>query len=279
MMGKLPDERFPSVADAIASLSAALDGSSVPRQPQPQPAAVAAASGAFSRPMPPSTKALPWQWLAGLAAALLATVGAAVLVIVVAMARRTAPDATAALSLWKSGRYTEAAAQLRALLDATPGLEEDASVVSTLSASVDDHEAEEQLDDLMTRTALGRSDAMANSLADLAIHAEEGRRDPALQLLRDRHARLTPEKRYRVELRDADDCDAVARAQSSLAAAGTGGASEDLSRVRGRDCKRILRRGKLCDECRPGAPGGNGSGGKGQGKGRGRKNKDDKDDD
>ncbi|HEX7600618.1 MAG TPA: hypothetical protein VF316_03390, partial [Polyangiaceae bacterium] len=157
-------------------------------------------------------------------------------------------------------------AALRALLDANPGFEEDPAVASALSGAVDDHDAQKQVDDLMTQTAFGRSSAMTGSLADVAIHGLPTQRDAALDLLRDRHGGLTAERRSRVELRDADDCDAVARAEDSLGTLGTAGASDDLTNLRGRECKRILRRGKLCDECRGGA--GN-TDGKGKGKGHG----------
>ena len=120
----------------------------------------------------------------------------------------------------------------------------------------------------MTQTAFGRSSAMTDALADVAIHGAAGQRDAALHLLHDRHTGLTPERRSRVELRDADDCDAVARAETSLTAVGSAGTTEDLTAVRGGACKHMLRRSKLCDECRGGG-GAVDDKGKGHGHGHG----------
>jgi serine/threonine-protein kinase len=275
MMGKLPDERFASVDEALAALTHAFDAAASSPQVPPVVATVPQATPApapHGAPVPssargPASPEFPVKWLAAGAGALLVlVVGASLLFMVARRVQGSASspssidraNVAAALVLWKSGRYAEGASALRPLLDANPGLEEDADVASTLSASVDDDDAKRQVDDLMRQTALGRSSAMAGNLADAAIRGGAPRRAAALLLLRDRHAQLSPEQRYRVELRDADDCAAVAGATSSLSALGSGGATEDLTTVRSGDCKGMLRRSQLCEECRGNVAGSSG---------------------
>ncbi len=278
MMGKLPDERYASVAEAIAALGAALDAvpPSVPVASGPVSASAVApapvpTTGSQSRAAP-----FPIHLVALGGVALVALLGGLVFAVsvtrhVTSAASSSTPkttvarsDVDAALAQWRKGQYADAASALRSLLASDPSLAEDSAVASALASSVDDRDAAKQVDELMKGTALGQSTALSGALAEVAVHGGVAQRDGALRALHDRHGKLTAEQRARVELRDADDCDELEDAEARLATLSSRAASDDLKSVAGSECKGMLRKNKLCNECRDDEDKG---GGKGHGHG------------
>jgi serine/threonine protein kinase len=294
MMGKLPDERFASVAEALDAMSEALGDlaqSSLPRPslprsslPQPQSAPSPALPSTLARPiaLAPTAVAVPQPGFSSTGAATAGTpaplltpqprravpvklivaalaalwvVGIAVVSLYFLVIR--GGDLSEGMSHWTGKRYGEASVKLRAALAASPDAAENSDLASTLAGSLRDRDAQRELDALMNATALGRSRAMASSLAGVALSGDKDERDASLGLLRSRLDLLGAEPRARVSLRGVDDCDELRDALALIVALGPGPGQDDVRKLSGSDCKELLRRPHLCQQCL-----------KGQGKGK-----------
>jgi hypothetical protein len=158
-------------------------------------------------------------------------------------------DLSDGLSHWNAKRYGEASSKLKTALNDSPSAADDADLARTLAGSLRDREAQREVGSLMSSTPLGRSRGMAESLAGVALGGERDERDASLDLLRNRHSLLSSEQRARIALRDSNDCDALQSALSSLVVLGPGPGQDDIRKLSSRDCKELLRRGDLCQQC------------------------------
>ncbi|MBK8253015.1 MAG: protein kinase [Polyangiaceae bacterium] len=181
-------------------------------------------------------------------------------------------EVVTALGDWKNGNTAAAAPVIRSAVAADSALANDVVIARTLAESIGEEGARAALDDLLQTTALGRSTVMAAALADVAVRDESKPRDNALELLRDRQDLLTQENASRVRLRDAEDCEELSDAKKEEADVNTPGTQRDLERLERDDCKRLLRKKELCEQCRGGGKGP----GIGIGGGKGKKGKDKK---
>lgn len=257
MLGKLPDERFGSVTEAMEALTGALRAEPSP-PPAPLPAAAIPAPTIHKTLVSPRRDAAP----ASLGRLLLLGAGGALLliaVLVVVLVMKTSKGTTtttnasselaAALAEWNAGRYEPAGAAIGKTVLASPEIAELESVSRPLASPVGDENARRALTKLLDATPLGRSRAMAAALADAAVTDEPQKRDAALGLLQTRQDLLSDEQAARVRLRDAETCEALAAAKDLESEEETAATTRDLERLDLGDCKVMLRVTNLCDAC------------------------------
>jgi len=261
MLGKLPDERFASVEEAIQALTRAIEvppPAAIPPSPPTAPIAPAPPILETTLPSPVHT-AKPKRPLVLAAAIGAAVVLAAIVIIAVLVMRGPSgqsplpPELAAALADWNDGKYEPAGAAIGKAILASPELAERDDVGRPLAAPVADETARRALTKLLETTALGRSHAMASALADVAVADDPKRRDVALVLLRERQDLLSKEQAARTRLRDAETCEALDGAKASATDVATSATKRDLERVTTGECKSLLRVTSLCDTC-AGAP-------------------------
>lgn len=259
MLGKLPDERFASVNEAMQALAFAF-------RPAPSPTLVSPRRDVAAAP-------LGRLVLVGAAGALVVI---AILVVVVFLMRTTngttssSRDLTAALTEWNAGRFEPAGATIAKEMLASPELAESDSVSKPLAAPIGDESARRALVKLLDATSLGRSRAMASALADVAVTDEPKKRDAALGLLRTRQDLLSDEQAARTRLRDAETCEALEAAKALESEEETAATIRDLERLDLGECKAMLRVSKLCEACKTGPVQPNAAPDRGKAKGRGK---------
>lgn len=299
MMAKLPDERFATVTEALRAMMGlpppSLPTSSVPKSTSTvvmhttniptssdtRPLAFAATVAPGDEPLP--TRTLPsathdvpflqstkFRIISGI-------VGALLVVGIISLVRCTSGSSSAVrdvIAQWEEHQYGSAATALRAAIKADPDAANDPDLAKTLAASVRDPLAWREIDSLLETTALGRSTAIAQSIAETAITDEKEIRDPALDLLHGRYDLLDSERRARVSLRNADNCEQLLQALADLDKEKTGATEDDANRYRKGECRKMIRRDHLCNACigRGDGRGDDGMGepprGKGKGKGK-----------
>jgi hypothetical protein len=244
MMAKTASERFASVADAIAAITQALGDHS--RAPGDKPASSVSAGARSAVPDPNPRRRLPRKLMIGALAALWV---AGIVVVSLRLTIWRGGDLSDAMSHWRDKRYADASSKLQAAFADRPGAAEDADLTRTLAGSLRDRQGQRELQTLMNATPLGRSRAMAGSLASVALGGEKDEREASLTLLAGRLDLLSAEDRARVSLRGAEDCEALNAALALLVALGPGPGQDDIKKLSSSDCNDLLRRPALCQQC------------------------------
>jgi serine/threonine protein kinase len=275
MLAKLPEERFESVAMAMQSLAAACSAPSAKNRSarhSPQSPPSAAAPLVVVPPYVPLKNAVVPRrsnsaLVVGLSMVALLAVGGIVLYLVTSNEAATttatratssasvpaaassapmSPELTSALNDWRSGKIDPAARVIRDAIVASPDLAEVDAVTKPLAAPLADEAAARALENLLAKSALGSSRAMASALADVAVTDDSKPRDAALALLRTRHHLLSKESVARVRLRDVESCEAFDAAKDEAARVATVATRHDLERLGHGDCKSMLRKSHVC---------------------------------
>jgi hypothetical protein len=164
------------------------------------------------------------------------------------------PELARALADWQKGKFELAGAVIGSAIKESPQLAELDAISKPLAAPVADEAAGRVLATLLETTSLGQSPAMALALADVAVTDDPRGREEALRLLRARQRLLPNEVAVRVQLRDADTCEAFEAAKAQESRAATTATRRDLERLGLGQCKSMLRVSRLCDACATSAP-------------------------
>ncbi len=288
MMSKLPVERFATVTEAFRAMSGLGDAppTSLPAMSIPRtsgtlliPAATFATNPgvtgavtpnsttqqvAFAATIMPGEQPLPTRTLPSASdekprqqprkihVIISGVCGVLLLLGIIGISRCTSttnPAIAEVITQWEGHKYSAAAAALRVAIKADPDAANDTNLAKTLAASVRDPLAWREIDSLLETTALGKSTAVAEKIADTAMTDEKIVRDPALDLLKGRHELLNAEQRARVAFRDADNCPALLNALTALDEQKTSATEDDADRYRRGECKTMIRRETLCSNC------------------------------
>jgi len=276
MMSKLPDERFASMTEALRAMTGEAPPQSLPPTSAPKststvvmhttniptssdnrPLAFAATvapgeAPLLTRTLPSATEKPSFLNSAKFKMIAAGVAGVVLLVGIISVVRCSSASSSAvrdAIAEWNDHKYDSAAAALRTALKADPDAADDPELAKALAASVRDPRAADKIDSLLETTALGRSPTIAQSLAETAMTDEKDVRDPALGLLRGRHDLLNAERRARVSLRDAGNCEQLTQALADLDKESTGATEEDANRYRKGECRKMILRDHLCNTC------------------------------